>query len=62
VQYNRIDDAKKLIKEAELPLILKGNKLGKKNNCRIFDKYLFNQFRYFTSERSGVNKYNIIIK
>ncbi|CAF1385512.1 unnamed protein product [Rotaria sp. Silwood1] len=27
VQYNRIDDAKKLIKEAQIPLILKGKKL-----------------------------------
>jgi hypothetical protein len=30
VQYNRIDDAKKLIKEAQLSLIFKGNKIGKK--------------------------------
>ncbi|CAF3763492.1 unnamed protein product [Rotaria sp. Silwood1] len=27
VQYNRIDDAKKLIKEAQIPMILKGKKL-----------------------------------
>ncbi|CAF4398287.1 unnamed protein product, partial [Adineta steineri] len=27
VQYNRIDDAKKLIKEAQIPLIFKGNQL-----------------------------------
>ncbi|CAF5010198.1 unnamed protein product, partial [Rotaria sp. Silwood1] len=27
VQYNRIDDAKKLIKEAQIPIILKGKKL-----------------------------------
>jgi hypothetical protein len=30
VQYNRADDAKKLIKEAQIPLLFKGNKLGKK--------------------------------
>ena len=29
MQYNRIDDAKKLIKQAQIPLLLKGNKLGK---------------------------------
>ncbi|CAF4595460.1 unnamed protein product, partial [Rotaria sp. Silwood2] len=27
VQYNRVDDAKKLIKEAQIPMILKGKKL-----------------------------------
>lgn len=32
MQYNRIDDAKKLIKEAQTPLILKGKKLGIKYN------------------------------
>ena len=30
VQYNRPDDANKLIKDAQIPLIFKGNKLGKK--------------------------------
>jgi RNA recognition motif-containing protein len=30
VQYNRIDDANKLITAAQVPLIFKGNKLGKK--------------------------------
>jgi hypothetical protein len=30
VQYDRVDDARKLIKQAQSSLILKGNKLGKK--------------------------------
>ncbi len=29
VQYERVDDARKLIKEGQTSLILKGNKLGK---------------------------------
>jgi hypothetical protein len=61
VQYNRIDDAEKLIKEAQIPLILKGNKLSKKNISRRNNKYIFNEFRCFTSKRSAVNKYKIII-
>jgi hypothetical protein len=29
VQYERVDDARKLIKEGQTSLMLKGNKLGK---------------------------------
>jgi hypothetical protein len=30
VQYNRIDDANKLIQQSQIPLILKGNQLSKR--------------------------------
>jgi hypothetical protein len=39
VQYNRVDDAKKIIKEAELSLIFKGNKIGKKTLKKRIDEY-----------------------
>jgi len=43
VQYNRIDDAKKLILAAQIPLIFKGNKLGKKKKQGLKKKKFFFQ-------------------
>ncbi len=43
MQYNRNDDANKLIKEAQSSLTFKGNKIGKKT-LKTKDGWIFMEF------------------
>jgi hypothetical protein len=61
VQYNRIEDANKLIKEAQIHLSFRGNKLGRENMTGLESDIDASPFRRPTGERGTIHEHNIVV-